>query len=293
MPAAPNAPLRRPAPLAARALAPLILAPLVLAPLVLAPLAGATAYRAVLTAAQLDQQSTATVRGVVVSLRPEAVGDGLIQTIVTIDVDESYRGRVGEQVEVVAPGGELEGRRLHIAGAPTFALGEEVLVFTRGRTLVGFGQGAFGVEGQIAARTLGNEVEGAPITLDLRQAFGRPDEAEICQHNRLDADYNEGWSLRGADTTRVAPGEDATYALTLVKGHEYRLQVCADGGAAALGLHLVDEDGVVLSKADGRGRELELRFSPAETGAYYVVLDVSEPAPGVLRSAAALSVEFR
>lgn len=284
MPAAHTSPLRRTAP---------ALAALALGSLALGSWAGATTYRSVLSAAQLDQQSTATVRGVVTQLRPEAVGEGLVQTIVTIDVDETYRGRVGGQIEVVAPGGELEGRRLHIAGAPSFALGEEVLVFTRGRTLVGFGQGAFGVEDQIAARTLGNEVEDAPIRLDLREAFGRPDEAEICQHNRLDADYNEGWALRGADTVRVAPGEDATYALTLVKGHEYRVQVCADGAAGALGLHLIDEEGVVLGKSKGRGRELELRFSPAETGAYYVVLDVSEPAEGVLRSAAALSVEFR
>lgn len=289
MPAAHTSPRR----LAAPATAALALGAFALGALAFGSLAGATTYRSVLTAAQLDQQSTATVRGVVTQLRPEAVGEGLVQTIVTIDVDETYRGRVGGQIEVVAPGGELEGRRLQIAGAPTFALGEEVLVFTRGRTLVGFGQGAFGVEDQIAARTLGNEVEGAPIRLDLREAFGRPDEAEICQHNRLDADYNEGWALRGADTVRVAPGEDATYALTLVQGHEYRLQVCADGAAGALGLHLVDEEGVVLAKSSGRGRELELRFSPAETGAYYVVLDVSEPAPGVLRSAAALSVEFR
>ena len=259
----------------------------------LAPFAAATAYHEVLSASALDARAQLTVRGVVTALRPEAVGKGLVQTVVTIAVDEVYRGRAGDTVEVVAPGGTLEGRTLSITGAPTFTVGDEVLVFARGRTIVGFGQGAFGVADHVATRSLGNEVEGARIALDLQRAFGRPEVAEDCQHNRLDDDYSAGWTLRGADLARVAAGEDTTWALTLVKGNEYRVQVCADGEAGALGLHLVGSDGVTLARSTGRGRELDLRFTPTETTTYYVVLDVSEHAEGTLRSAAALSVEFR
>jgi hypothetical protein len=78
-----------------------------------------------------------------------------------------------------------------------------------------------------------------------------------------------------------------------VKGNEYRLQVCTDGEAAGVGLRLVDEEGLTVARAKQPGREAELRFTPSETGVYYVVLDVTDHKEGVLRSAAAISVEFR
>lgn len=259
----------------------------------LGPEATATGYRAVMSATQLDQRATVIARGRVEALRPEKLPGGLVQTIVTIAVDEVYRGRPGPTFEVVAPGGSIEGTRLHIDGAPEFSLGEEVLVFAKGRKIVGFGQGAFAIEGGVARRTLGNAIEGASIELDLDRAFGRPAEAEICQHNRLDTDYAEGWTLRAADITRVAPDEEASYELTLVQGNEYRVQVCTDGEAEGLGLRLVDEQGLTLARTSKAGREADLRFTPNETGVYYVIFDMSEHRPGVLRSAAAISVEFR
>ena len=259
----------------------------------LGPEAAATGYRAVMSAAQLDQRATVIARGRVEALRPEKLPGGLVQTIVTIAVDEVYRGRPGPTLEVVAPGGSMEGTRLHIDGAPEFPLGEEVLVFAKGRTIVGFGQGAFAIEDGVARRTLGNAIEGASLELDLDRAFGRPAEAEICQHNRLDTDYAEGWTLRAADIARVAPDEEASYELTLVRGNEYRLQVCTDGEAEALGLRLVDEQGLTVARTSKVSREADLRFTPDETGVYYAVLDISDHRPGVLRSAAALSVEFR
>lgn len=257
------------------------------------PEAAATGYRTILSAAELDRRAETVVRGRVESLRGEKLPGGLVQTIVTIAVDEVYRGRPGPRLEVVAPGGTVEGTKLHISGAPEFTVGAEVLVFANGRMIVGFGQGAFGVEGGQARRTLGNAVEGAPLSLDLRRAFGRLAEAETCQHNRLDTDYAEGWTLRAADLTRVAADEEASYELTLVKGNEYRLQVCTDGEAAGVGLRLVDDEGLTVARAKQPGREAELRFTPSETGVYYVVLDLTDHREGVLRSAAAISVEFR
>lgn len=257
------------------------------------PEAAATGYRTILSAAELDRRAETVVRGRVESLRGEKLSGGLVQTVVTIAVDEVYRGRPGPRLEVVAPGGTVEGTTLHISGAPEFTVGAEVLVFANGRMIVGFGQGAFGVEGGQARRTLGNAIEGAPLSLDLGRAFGRLAEAETCQHNRLDTDYAEGWTLRAADLTRVAADEEASYELTLVKGNEYRLQVCTDGEAAGVGLRLVDDEGLTVARAKQPGREAELRFTPSETGVYYVVLDLTDHKEGVLRSAAAISVEFR
>lgn len=255
--------------------------------------AAATGYRTVLSGVELDRRAETVVRGRVEALRAEKLSGGLVQTIVTIAVDEVYRGRPGPRLEVVAPGGVVEGTRLHIEGAPEFEVGAEVLVFAKGRMIVGFGQGAFGVEGGRARRSLGNAIEGAPLELDLSRAFGRLAEAETCQHNRLDTDYAEGWTLRAADLTRVAAEEEASYELTLVRGNEYRLQVCTDGEAAGVGLRLVDAEGLTVGRSKAAGREVELRFTPDQTGVYYVILDLSDHKEGVLRSAAAISVEFR
>ncbi len=254
----------------------------------------ATTYAEHLDLPTLDARAETIVRGKVIGLRAETAGKrGLIQTIVTLEVAETYRGRAGSTLEVVAPGGTLEGVHLDVAGAPRFEKGQEVVVFLKGRTIVGFGQGAFLVEGGIARRALGNAVEHAELNINLERAWGRPAEAQVCQQNRLEGAYAEGWNLRAADTVRLGREEEAAYELTLVKGNHYRLRACGDGEAAGLDLALVDEEGMILASSRAAGAQLDLEFSPETTGSYFLVASAQGFDPQVLRSAINLSVEFR
>ena len=81
----------------------------------------------------------------------EVVHGGLI-TRVVVAVDEVVKGTRTEEVVLRLPGGQANGRRLHVAGMPTFVPGEEVVLFLTeedpdyGAWPLGLAQGKFRVE---------------------------------------------------------------------------------------------------------------------------------------------------
>lgn len=79
-------------------------------------------------------------------------------TRLTFEVGEVVKGEVGTRLEVCLPGGEYGGQRLHLAGMPEFAPGEEVVLFLTGPDRLGYpwpvglGQGKFRVQRDAAAK---------------------------------------------------------------------------------------------------------------------------------------------
>ena len=102
---------------------------------------------------EMAQRADQILTGRVVGVRSQlSVRRTSIHTFVTIEVDEWLKGgRSGPVVTLRVLGGEAEGYRLVVAGAPSFQVGEEVLVFTDGGagripTVFGLGQGKFRLE---------------------------------------------------------------------------------------------------------------------------------------------------
>lgn len=83
---------------------------------------------------------------------------GQPHTFLSFEVGEVVKGQAGPRLEVCLPGGEYQGKRLHLAGMPEFKPGEEVVLFlTEPDRLghpwpVGLGQGKFRVERNPAAK---------------------------------------------------------------------------------------------------------------------------------------------
>src|SRR5262249_46534228 len=63
--------------------------------------------------------------------RLETVADraGAISTLVTVDVEQAYKGHVGSTLTLKQPGGRIGDRMLWIAGSPRFTQGERQLLF--------------------------------------------------------------------------------------------------------------------------------------------------------------------
>ncbi len=84
--------------------------------------------------------------------------DGQPHMLAVFEVGEVVKGQHGSRLEVCLPGGEFQGMKLHLAGMPEFAPGEEVVLFLtepdrRGSPWpVGLGQGKFRVERHPAAK---------------------------------------------------------------------------------------------------------------------------------------------
>jgi Matrixin/Thrombospondin type 3 repeat len=95
----------------------------------------------------LARAADAIVVGTVRRLESVATRDGAISTLVSIDVEREYKGRVGSEVTLRQPGGQVGGRRLWLAGSPRFTVGERQLLFlsahhdgTARTTALGLGQ---------------------------------------------------------------------------------------------------------------------------------------------------------
>jgi len=83
---------------------------------------------------QMARESELIVRGTVVNLQSQPTGTPrAIETLVTVFVAETIKGTAGTQTVFRVPGGRVGRYRRVMVGAPVFALGDEVIVFLKGR----------------------------------------------------------------------------------------------------------------------------------------------------------------
>ena len=116
---------------------------------------------------ELVRESASVVHGRVLSVHAAWTADRrTIQSTVTLEVIDAFKGTVTEIATFVVPGGEAGGRILVVPGAPVFRVGDEVVVFLRGRAPampepVGLSLGVYRVSS--AARAGGPMVVPSPI----------------------------------------------------------------------------------------------------------------------------------
>lgn len=79
---------------------------------------------------ELAREAEVVARGTVVSTESRWSSDGRrIFTVVRLRVDEAWKGKPAEEVEIRVPGGSLDGIGQIVQGAARFQEGEEVVVF--------------------------------------------------------------------------------------------------------------------------------------------------------------------
>jgi hypothetical protein len=102
-------------------------APVLVALAMLAGNAGATTFVG-MNERVLTRAADAIMVGTVERIETVGAG-GTIDTLVTLAVEDVYKGTLGRRVTLKQPGGSLGGRVLWIAGSPRFRVGERQLVF--------------------------------------------------------------------------------------------------------------------------------------------------------------------
>jgi len=121
------------------------------------------------------------VHGRVIDARADWVdGRRAIDTFLTIEADEYFKGGPGDTLVVRVPGGQMGRYRTIFVGAPEFQRGDEVILFLRGNPaggafIVGLSQGAF----RVAADPAGRRMVTTPIlmgkSVDRAEAVVRGD----------------------------------------------------------------------------------------------------------------------
>lgn len=82
---------------------------------------------------ELVRESVAVVHGRVRGVEGRWTADRrTIESTITLDVYDAFKGANTDTATFVVPGGEAGGRILVMPGAPTFRVGDEVVVFLRG-----------------------------------------------------------------------------------------------------------------------------------------------------------------
>jgi hypothetical protein len=117
--------------------------------LVIAPIAATTLVP--MSFDELTAEASVVVHGHVIDAHgvwnPERRA---IETLVTIQPLETFKGSIAGDVTLTVPGGDVGRYRYVVVGAPAFAIGDEVVLFLRTATasrpfIVGFNQGVFRV----------------------------------------------------------------------------------------------------------------------------------------------------
>lgn len=135
---------------------------------VLAAVPAAAAVARAVSVEELARASDAVVRGRVERLESRWSGDGMkLVTDVDVSVSGVWRGSAPARVRVTIPGGASPDVVMAVDGAPSFAAGEDVVVFLvrrgTGWRVPGLALGKFRVEGAAARPDLsGVHVEAHP-----------------------------------------------------------------------------------------------------------------------------------
>jgi hypothetical protein len=95
-----------------------------------------------------------------------------LETLVTLDAEDYFKGALGPRVQFVVPGGEIGRFRSVMVGAPTLKVGQRVIVFLGGRGpslphILGLNQGLFRVTSEngrsIVQPPAGLMMPGSPV----------------------------------------------------------------------------------------------------------------------------------
>jgi hypothetical protein len=136
--------------------------------LVCVSVSGATLER--LTLDDMSSKATAVVRGKIVSSYTAMQG-ATIYTHYRVQVSEVWKGANQQTVDVMLPGGMMNGLRQSFAGVPQLNAGDEYVMFLwtgkSGNTqLLGLTQGLFAVTQNDAGETLASRGVSAELMLD-------------------------------------------------------------------------------------------------------------------------------
>jgi hypothetical protein len=90
----------------------------------------------------LSEQADRIIVGTVLASRNQLDRDA-VWTVATVRVAETLLGEPALVLDVWVPGGRMENLEMAVMGAPRLIPNDQVLLFLRGKHVVGFGRGAF------------------------------------------------------------------------------------------------------------------------------------------------------
>ena len=129
----------------------------------------------------------------------------------------------------------------------------------------------------------------------LSSAIADEKDAEQELRSKIWAGYEQGWAVRTATTTSLAPEGHRVYLVTLYQGNEYKFQAIGDKNAINIDVILYNSEGEVKQKDadEDVSREAMITFKPETTSTYYVTVYASSIVEGRESAGVALAVTYK
>ncbi len=124
-------------------------------------------------------------------------------------------------------------------------------------------------------------------------ALADESEASSCLRTKVWDGYGDGWAIRTMTSTELDAGKTRSYLVSLYADNEYRINTCADAGAANLDVLIYDTEGNIVVRDETTNREPMIDFTPKASGTYYVVVYLREAAEGAEKAGVAMAVVYR
>jgi hypothetical protein len=120
---------------------------------------------------ELAREADLIVKASVVDIKTAARGNGILTTLVTLAVEESWKGSPpGPQVTVSVRGGSAGAVAQAVSGEPRFSPGERTIVFLKAKrssyTVVGGRQGYFAVKSETDGKEVAQDITGDRRAVD-------------------------------------------------------------------------------------------------------------------------------
>lgn len=253
----------------------------------------AASYAEFYSIEDLTDLSHDVLSGTVLDIVPNMENNLIVSTI-TVQISHNYVGNKQNTVSFKMVGGEMNGLRLSVPGAPIFEKGQQILLFLDHEHVVGFGQGAFSIEdGKTATRNLSNEIPEVENTINVQKQLPDETSARSCLEVKVWEDYGEDWSMRSIEVNHLAKEEYKAYPITLLANMEYQFLACTDEKAHGVFISLFDKEGNVLQEVEEDGREATLVWKNTNTQEVFLSVQTMSDDPTVSQIGTSVGILYR
>ena len=229
------------------------------------------------------------VHGHVVHQQFMAAPDGMISTEVQLETMDAFVQSARRFFTFDIPGGEWNGVRLTVPGAPEFKVGDEVIVFVKDGGVLGLSQGALSLKEDRFVQSAMPTIE--RIDVPLAAIMGERRRVLDCLQEQRQASTDQGWQHRGSLNSGLTSESVRGVAVSLLAGVEYRIGLCSDENGASGRVSIFGPSGDLVATKDHVQGLIDIAVN--ETGQYLVAVENGMMTDQVWRSRFGLNVSYR
>ena len=246
-------------------------------------------YGSLYSLSEMNELSSRIVQAEVKEKR-SYVRDGKIYSMLTLDIQQTFTGIDEQELSIEVLGGEVDGLEMQVSGLPKFEKGTESLFFLDHERILGFGQGVYHIEKELAIRP---QITGLPAVQIDMDTLPSEKEAESCLAPMLDTHYAQGWNLKNMYAHHSAAEVANVFPFTTYEGIEYKILVCSDGNAQKGSLSLTDGLNSEIENKRFSGREEQISFKAQDSALYSTRIELDSLNRNTISSGFAVAILYR